>query len=252
MKIALGTLGFIASGLLASQASFAQFISPEQYGWSRGEPDTTYADWNVFSSLAGPNTPDAGSNFEFAAPGAPAANVTAVAPAGAITSTGNLYAGFGPMTVTATMPAPGKGDGFSTVFIMQIRSQGTELNPATLNVNGVAPTETTETFRQSLGGFGFLVETRYVFELPGSEAFYTVTFGSQADNFVVDRLAFDVGVFDAAPGCVADWNGDDGIDDLDISAFFVSFELGEADVNGDDGVDDLDITAFFLAFENGC
>ncbi len=54
--------------------------------------------------------------------------------------------------------------------------------------------------------------------------------------------------------CIADFNGDDGIDDLDITAFFAAFEQGEpgADVNGDDGIDDLDITAFFAAFEAGC
>ncbi len=56
------------------------------------------------------------------------------------------------------------------------------------------------------------------------------------------------------PPCAADFNGDDGVDDLDIVAFFTAFEQGEpaADVNGDDGIDDLDIVAFFAAFEAGC
>lgn len=54
------------------------------------------------------------------------------------------------------------------------------------------------------------------------------------------------------PACPADWNGDSGIDDLDIAAFFTSFEAGEADVDGSGGVDDLDIVAFFTAFESGC
>ncbi len=54
--------------------------------------------------------------------------------------------------------------------------------------------------------------------------------------------------------CIADFNGDDGIDDLDIGAFFTAFESGDtsADINGDDAIDDLDITAFFAAFEAGC
>lgn len=75
---------------------------------------------------------------------------------------------------------------------------------------------------------------------------------------VFDCLLTDVcGVYPSEPALAevvnpADWNNDDGIDDLDISAFFVSFELGEADINGDDGVDDLDITFFFTLFEQGC
>ncbi len=56
------------------------------------------------------------------------------------------------------------------------------------------------------------------------------------------------------PPCIADFNNDDGVDDLDIAAFFAAFEAGDsqADVNGDDGIDDLDIGAFFAAFEAGC
>lgn len=59
---------------------------------------------------------------------------------------------------------------------------------------------------------------------------------------------------DGCPPCAADFNGDDGVDDLDITAFFAAFEQGEpcADVNGDDGIDDLDISTFFFAFEQGC
>ncbi len=56
------------------------------------------------------------------------------------------------------------------------------------------------------------------------------------------------------PPCPADFNQDDGVDDLDIAAFFFAFEQGEecADVNDDDGIDDLDIAFFFAQFEQGC
>lgn len=54
--------------------------------------------------------------------------------------------------------------------------------------------------------------------------------------------------------CVADFNNDSGVDDLDVTAFFVAFEDGDAraDVNRDSGIDDLDITEFFTKFELGC
>lgn len=75
--------------------------------------------------------------------------------------------------------------------------------------------------------------------------------------------AADLAAFDAAnpsldctlcPPCAADFNNDEGVDDLDIAAFFAAFESGDscADANGDDGIDDLDIAFFFTQFEQGC
>ncbi len=56
------------------------------------------------------------------------------------------------------------------------------------------------------------------------------------------------------PPCAADFNRDDGVDDLDILAFFTAFEQGDTcgDVNGDDGIDDLDVVFFFDTFAAGC
>ncbi len=70
-----------------------------------------------------------------------------------------------------------------------------------------------------------------------------------AGSLIVDRIEVS-----ACPTCAADFNRDDGVDDLDITDFFAAFEQGDpcADVNNDDGIDDLDITDFFLAFEQGC
>ncbi len=54
--------------------------------------------------------------------------------------------------------------------------------------------------------------------------------------------------------CPADFNGDEGIDDLDIAEFFQAFEEGDmrADIDRSDSIDDLDISAFFAKFEAGC
>ncbi len=68
------------------------------------------------------------------------------------------------------------------------------------------------------------------------------------------EVCISTGGGDPCPPCAADYNQDDGVDDLDIAAFFADFESGEpcADVNNDDGIDDLDISFFFSAFEQGC
>lgn len=82
---------------------------------------------------------------------------------------------------------------------------------------------------------------------PGRDDFY----GHGVINAAAAKAWLDAAL---GVGCTADFNGDDGVDDLDIAAFFVAFEEGDpaADVNADDGIDDLDISAFFAAFEAGC
>lgn len=75
--------------------------------------------------------------------------------------------------------------------------------------------------------------------------------GSGANNY---WFTWTDGSGGGCPACAADFNSDDGVDDLDIAAFFAAFEEGAecADVNSDDGIDDLDIAFFFAAFEAGC
>ncbi|MBX3409710.1 MAG: beta-propeller fold lactonase family protein [Phycisphaeraceae bacterium] len=53
--------------------------------------------------------------------------------------------------------------------------------------------------------------------------------------------------------CIADFNGDGGVDGQDVEAFFLAWEVGEsaADVNQDGGVDGQDVEIFFLAWESG-
>src|SRR5262249_28536565 len=58
----------------------------------------------------------------------------------------------------------------------------------------------------------------------------------------------------ACSPCPGDYNNDQGVDDLDIGAFFQPFERGAscADVDASGGIDDLDISAFFASFQEGC
>ncbi len=58
---------------------------------------------------------------------------------------------------------------------------------------------------------------------------------------------------DAAPPCIADYNGDGGVDGADVEAFFIDWQAGDpaADVNQDGGVDGGDVETFFLAWEAG-
>lgn len=53
--------------------------------------------------------------------------------------------------------------------------------------------------------------------------------------------------------CVADFNGDGGVDGADVNAFFAAWEAGvpAADANLDGGVDGSDAESFFFAWTNG-
>ncbi|MBX3408378.1 MAG: M36 family metallopeptidase [Phycisphaeraceae bacterium] len=68
------------------------------------------------------------------------------------------------------------------------------------------------------------------------------------DAFKVERL-----VCETTGGCIADFNGDGGVDGADVEAFFLAWEIGEsqADVNEDGGVDGADVEVFFIAWESG-
>jgi hypothetical protein len=56
-----------------------------------------------------------------------------------------------------------------------------------------------------------------------------------------------------ASPCIADFNGDGGVDSADVEAFFMAWEAGEsiADVNADGGVNGDDVGTFFAAWESG-
>lgn len=55
-------------------------------------------------------------------------------------------------------------------------------------------------------------------------------------------------------GCLADFDGNGGVDGGDLAAFFAAFEDGDAsaDTDANGGVDGGDLSTFFEAFEAGC
>jgi len=87
---------------------------------------------------------------------------------------------------------------------------------------------------------------------PGNELTYTVVFKGTETRLGIDR---DLdGVLDGDPvPCIADFNGDGGVDGADLQAFFTTWETGDAaaDVNQDGGVDGGDIATFIPVWEAG-
>ncbi|MDP1662764.1 MAG: hypothetical protein Q8L55_12695 [Phycisphaerales bacterium] len=193
MKSTLFTVAAMSAGSFASVA-MADFHVPNgiNYGWVRGvTPGSTYAQWESFVSIGGPNNPDVGQSVVGTlAAGAQPFNVTAAGALTVVAGSGNLYSGFAPTAVTMTVPGFNWPAG-TTTLLLQVRTVGTEINGATLNIGGVVPTTVTELSRISMGAQGAQVETLYRFDLPSDVSTYTVLFSSVTSHFSVDRVAID-------------------------------------------------------------
>lgn len=197
--------GFTA--LVVCSPALADFITPDgvNYGWVRGSTaNSAWAQWESFSTSNGPNAPDVGSyaGGPFA-DGAPAWNAFDTSGFGIVTGSGNLYAPGGALQAQVDVPGFGLGAGYTTTILLQVRTQGTEVNPATVNISGVEAVEVTELYRASLGGQGFVVDTLWRFELAGSAAGYAIVFGAFGPHMSLDRVSVDAFTQIPAPGALA-------------------------------------------------
>ncbi|HYF13805.1 MAG TPA: hypothetical protein VD971_01890 [Phycisphaerales bacterium] len=197
-----------AAVLLLAPSAFGAFVTPDgsNVPWTRGAtPNSAFAQWEVFTSVAGPNAPDVGSFAGGAfGPGAPSWNAFDRGTGAFVTGSGNIYSQGGILMPQVDVPNFGLGAGFGTILLLQVRTQGTEIDPASVNVNGIAPTLATELFRQPLGGpGGAIVEMLYRFDLAGNASAYTVQFRAETTSMSLDRVAIDTYAAVPAPGCAA-------------------------------------------------
>lgn len=184
-----------------SAAVHADFVSPDSYGWARGAANSGSFAWNVFTSANGANAPDAG--VQYAGPGV--ATLTNSTAGSLITGSGNIYNISQPLNVTVNLPSFNLGTDAITMFLVQVRSVGTELNLSSVMVNGQTWTNHQELLRQSFGGppgtpgSGYIVETLFVFSvLPGNASSYTLMMNSAEGSMSLDRVTVDM--YAAVPG----------------------------------------------------
>jgi hypothetical protein len=191
----------------------AEFVVPDgsNFAWTRGVTQLSlYTEWNVFTSTAGPNSPDVGSYIGGSLPPrAPAFNAFDAdwASSGSfITGGGNIYSIAGIISPHIEFGGFDLGSAYNTTVLMQLRTQGTEFNPATVSLNGaIAPIETTELYREPLGGFGgFIVDTLFRFEVTGNLDSYVITFDATEGSMSLDRIAIDTFTSIASAPCPAD------------------------------------------------
>lgn len=206
----------------SSQAN-ADLTTPTAFGWDRGDTDSAYFEWDFFFTTFGGNFPDVGV-FPSPLPGSwPAPDVIETTGNGFITSTGNIYSFTDITEFEVMVPNYGRSEsGLKTSVLVQLRTLGKEVDPASLMVDGHSPVETIELFREPIegdfgGGFvqGFILETLFRFELTGNADDYLVEFKAIEPSMSLDRLAIDTFVSEGVcEGDIADdfgtLNGGDG------------------------------------------
>lgn len=175
-----------------------QFVTPADFGWSRGSSNSGYWSWDRFASLTNA-APDVATNYGGAGAGA----VTSGTGGGTfLTGGGNYYNVFGITELVGSVPNFGLGVGAQTTVLLQVRTVGTEISPSTVRVTpvggvGAAAVETRELFRQNLGGApgtpgsGFIVDVLYRFTFADNASGYAFNFAAAEGSMSIDRVSVD-------------------------------------------------------------
>ncbi|MCD0459873.1 PEP-CTERM sorting domain-containing protein [Roseiconus lacunae] len=175
----------VAAPLLPATASDARF------GWNFGDTGSINSAWNAFTVPAGApgNLPDAGSfgSGEFSV-------LTSNGAGAFITSSGNLYVSGGPADFDVSIDTSDLTGDFTRV-VAQIKTQGTEMDPSSLLLGGIAPSIGGVVDVQPLGGFGgAAVDYLAIWDLTttsGPGANLTLEFGSNGPHMSLDQLQID-------------------------------------------------------------
>ncbi|MEO1535647.1 MAG: GC-type dockerin domain-anchored protein [Planctomycetota bacterium] len=229
------------------------FVEPTQFGWGRGDPDSTHYEWDDFSSASGDNAPDISADPADVAGILP--NVIETTGTAFITSTGNIYSLNTVVEFEITVPAF-ELPGGTTDVVLQTRTQGREIDETTILANGQPPVETIELFRFELGPDdifgGFLVDVVHRFEVDSSNP-VVIEFAASDTSLSLDRVAVDTRTRESV-GCPADVNGDGFVNPGDFNAWVIAFntQAPECDQNGDGLCNPGDFNAWVLNFNSGC
>ncbi|MEN1678628.1 MAG: PEP-CTERM sorting domain-containing protein [Planctomycetota bacterium] len=211
MKSLIRCVAMVAT-IGAATAAHAEFIDPASDAppfadWDRGDADSLYAEWDVFTVPIGApgNLPDVGS---FPASGSTTAgadaNVTQVfapfgGPGAFITSGGNIYSFATVNDFDVTVPGYGYGAGYNTRFIAQVRTLGVPIDPSSVGLSfdggaqALPPTQVLKLGGEALGGpFGASTDTLFAWDLAGSPSDFQFDFTAASSSLSLDRLAIDV------------------------------------------------------------
>jgi len=185
----------IATTCLADQTATALALTTPT-GWTRGDPNSTYQHWDVFSTDHGaiPDVANRNPNGT--------ATLSETGP-GFVAGSGNLYSFGGDLAFEIDVPDFNLAASTSTV-LLQVGTQGSEVIPGTFFVNGVAPDEVVELYRgliSSPAGDVDYVETLFAFSIPTSPLI-EIDFAAAVHTSVTE-VAVDTFALVPEPGAAA-------------------------------------------------
>jgi hypothetical protein len=168
-------------------------------GWTVGAVDSTWAQWDVFSTPSGTNAPDEG---KFPNTGAYLPTVQEGGGSGAfLTGGGNIYSFSSPTSFDVAVPnLAGKPASYVTRVVAQVHTLGSLLQQSTvqLTYNNGTPTVLTPASATlaldipAAGGFGGAEQLwRYVWDVPYSGANYLVEFGASSSSMSLAGVRID-------------------------------------------------------------
>lgn len=172
------------SSAVTSLAVSSHFVAPA----FRGQANTDFAGWEVFTSATGANTPDfAGSDA--------AATFTQNTVGAFVTGSGNIYAGPSPVIGSYTVSYDGSAPLSTVVF--QVRAVGLELDYNSISLSygsGSLSATRTELERAAAGGGpgAVSVTSSWTWNLTGLNASdVTITFNAASSDVSLDAAQLD-------------------------------------------------------------
>lgn len=192
-----------AAALTLAAPSFAAFQIPDGPSgtapfedWSRGNPLSTYDEWDVFTVATGApgNGPDVASINQGAT-----GRITQNVPGAFITGGGNIYSFAVATDFDLTRNLMNLGTGADTRIVLQLRTLGSDLDLGSvlLDYDGgtqqLAATGYTEVDRITLGGFGGdQVDHLFYWDIINfNPATINISFAAASSSLSLDRVALD-------------------------------------------------------------
>jgi hypothetical protein len=178
----LGTaLGCLTAATGASAGNSPNFTSPPFFS----QAGTTYQEWDGYSSAAGPNPPTFASNTSGTANWFDTTAATDGAFLIGNAPNGHVYSFSGVLNPEVTVPGLGGGSGFATTLILQLETEGNEIDLSSVKLTPaggttVAYNTSSVTGTPISGGFGGTTYD-YLFTwnaLPGSAPGYTFDYST--------------------------------------------------------------------------
>ncbi|MEL6795935.1 MAG: GC-type dockerin domain-anchored protein [Planctomycetota bacterium] len=238
--------------VLFAATSVAQFETPDAYGWSRTDANTTYYAWDDFVQTCG-SPPDIANTPAMVDNVVPF--VCEVGGGSFITSTLNIYSISSVTEYEVEIPVDGVA-GDTVDVLVQVRTLGREIDYPEARVGGVPLTIRDELLRVNLGPDaqfgGDLVDVAMFFEgVPYSNPLL-LTFESEDTSMSLEQLSIDT--VSRGTTCLADVNADGNLTPADFNAWILAFNTGavSCDQNGNGVCEPGDFNAWILNFNAGC